>query len=71
MKYPNKVSYNGNTLIDLTADTVTPDKLLLGVTAHNAKGEVIVGTLNINDLIHHTIRKHAYTGDCVGSFTNK
>ena len=69
--YVNKVDYNGNTLIDLTSDTITADKLLLGVTAHNAKGELITGTLDINDLIHHTIRKHAYTGDCVGSFTNK
>lgn len=41
----NKVVLNGETLIDLTGDTVTPDKLLKGVVAHNAKGEIIVGTL--------------------------
>lgn len=41
----NKVIYNGNTLIDLTDDTVTPETLMKGVTAHNASGETIVGTM--------------------------
>lgn len=40
----NKVEYNGNVLIDLTGDTITPDKLVKGITAHNAKGEAIIGT---------------------------
>lgn len=40
----NKVNYAGTTLIDLTADTVTEDKLLKGVTAHNAAGAKITGT---------------------------
>lgn len=40
----SKVIYGGNTLIDLTADTVTPDKMLKGTKAHGADGEVIVGT---------------------------
>lgn len=39
----NKVNYSGETLIDLTEDTVTPDVLLSGETAHNASGEVITG----------------------------
>lgn len=39
----SKVIYGGNTLIDLTADTVTKDKLLKGYTAHGADGEVING----------------------------
>lgn len=30
----SKVIYGGETLIDLTADTVTADKLLVGYTAH-------------------------------------
>ena len=29
----NKVVYGGKTLIDLTGDTVTADKLLSGITA--------------------------------------
>lgn len=40
----SKVIYGGNTLIDLTADTVTADKLLEGVKAHGADGEPITGT---------------------------
>ncbi len=35
---------NGEVLIDLTADTVVPDKLLKGYTAHGADGEVVTGT---------------------------
>ena len=40
----NKVVYGGNTLIDLTADIVTADKLLDGYTAHGKDGEVVTGT---------------------------
>ena len=39
----SKVIYGGKTLIDLTADTVVPDKLLKGYTAHGADGEPIDG----------------------------
>lgn len=39
----SKVVYGGKTLIDLTADTVSADKLLEGITAHGRDGEVIVG----------------------------
>lgn len=44
-QYINKVEYGGNTLIDLTADTITADKLYVGLTAHAADGSPIVGTL--------------------------
>lgn len=40
----SKVVYGGNTLIDLTADDVTADKLLKGTKAHGADGEPVVGT---------------------------
>lgn len=40
----NKVVYQSKTLIDLTEDTVTPETLLEGVTAHAKSGEVITGT---------------------------
>lgn len=40
----SKVIYGGNTLIDLTADSVKADKLLEGYTAHGADGEKIEGT---------------------------
>lgn len=39
----SKVVYGGDVLIDLTADTVTKDKLLSGITAHGADGEPITG----------------------------
>ena len=42
---PNKIVYGGQTLIDLTEDTVTPETLKQGVTAHDAAGEIITGTL--------------------------
>lgn len=35
----NKVDVNGETKLDLTQDTVTPENLLSGATAHNAAGE--------------------------------
>ena len=41
----NKVVLGDQTLIDLTADSVTPDKLFKGITAHNMKGESIIGTM--------------------------
>lgn len=45
----NKVVYGSNTLIDLTADTVTADKLTEGYTAHDKSGALITGT-NTNDV---------------------
>ena len=50
----SKIVYGGNTLIDLTADTVTPGTLAAGVVAHNAAGERITGALAI---------RHLYSGD--------
>lgn len=41
----NKVIYGDQTLMDLTGDTVTADKLLSGATAHNASGEQITGSM--------------------------
>lgn len=40
----NKIIYGSEVLIDLTSDTVTPDKLAKDITAHDKSGEVIVGT---------------------------
>lgn len=40
----SKVIYGGETLIDLTADSVKADKLLKGYTAHGADGEIINGS---------------------------
>ena len=40
----NKVIFGNQTLIDLTADTITPADLQSGVTAHDASGATITGT---------------------------
>lgn len=40
----NKVIYGGETLIDLTADTVSPDKVLDGITFHDKSGASGTGT---------------------------
>lgn len=43
----NQVIVNGETIIDLTADTVTPNDLVKGVTAHDKGGTAIVGTVEV------------------------
>lgn len=43
-QHKNKVVYNGTTLIDLTADTITASALMQGFTAHDASGAPITGT---------------------------
>lgn len=42
-KKVSRVVFNNETLIDLTTDTVTEDKLLKGATAHRRDGVVIEG----------------------------
>lgn len=46
-QYKNKVVYYGETLIDISSDTVTPETLLEGYTAHDKSGAPIVGTMVI------------------------
>lgn len=41
----NKIVIDGKVQIDLTGDTVTPEKLAEGATAHNKAGQPITGTL--------------------------
>lgn len=50
MKFVNKVVVDGVTRLDLTKDSVTPQTLLAGATAHNAAGEQIEGTYLGSDL---------------------
>ena len=44
----NKVVYGNTVLIDLTADTVTDDKILASYTAHDASGNIITGTCDFD-----------------------
>lgn len=43
-QYKNKIIFGGNVLMDISADTVTPDKLAAGITAHDKSGAPITGT---------------------------
>lgn len=43
----SKVDFAGNTLVDLTGDSVTPETLLEGATAHNASGDQIDGAVSV------------------------
>ena len=45
--YVNKVQYGNQTIIDISGDTVTAGDLWIGVTAHDASGAPITGTLNV------------------------
>lgn len=44
----SKIIYAGETLIDLTSDTVEAGKLLKGITAHGADGELVTGTCDFD-----------------------
>lgn len=50
----NKVALNGEVKLDLTADTVTPETLLKGATAHNAAGELITGVYEPMTITQYT-----------------
>lgn len=56
----NKVAINGEVKLDLTADTVTPETLLKGTTAHNAAGELITG-------VYEPMTIKQYTGTLLAS----
>lgn len=43
--YPNKVVFGGETVIDLTSDTVDESHLAAGYTAHNKSGKQITGNV--------------------------
>ena len=73
-QYVNKVQFVRNgvtvTLMDLTSDTVTADKLLAGYTAHDHSGAPITGTasgsveeINLRELIcpQQTVTPSSYT----------
>ena len=41
----NKIIFGGETVVDLTSDTVTPETLAVGITAHDKSGNLITGTM--------------------------
>lgn len=44
----NKIIYGGTTLIDLTSDTATADKVLTGYTFHDKSGTIVDGTCDFD-----------------------
>lgn len=64
----SKIVYYGETLIDLTGDTVEAAKLLKGITAHDKKGEKITGTFEAAD--PYAIIGVAYPSGSVCTCTN-
>lgn len=44
----SKIIFGGQVLIDLTADTVDPQSLLVGHTAHGSDGELVEGTCDFD-----------------------
>lgn len=57
----NKVVFGTETLIDLTGDTVTPEVLLAGYTAHNASGEPVEGDALIPDDVDAALTEKGVT----------
>ena len=76
----NKVVYGTTVLVDLTEDTVTADKLLNGVTAHDASGAQVHGTMANNGAVaasidgltvtEYTVPKGFHSGAGKVSLTN-
>lgn len=66
---PNKINYGDRTLIDLTEDTVTHATLKLGVTAHDASGAKITGTLDTTPPKESDINFWDYDGTLLYSWT--
>lgn len=65
----SKIVYAGETLIDLTEDTVTPATLKSGVTAHDASGAKITGTLDTATPKESDINFWDYDGTLLYSWT--
>lgn len=70
----NKVEVNGETVLDLSQDSVTPEQLVQGATAHNAAGEQITGTYtapvtSVNGQTGDVVVKSAYAAAQDGGYT--
>ena len=65
-QYVNKVVYNGDTLIDLTSDTVAAAYLLKNYTAHDRSGASITGSCEYDS---NTTDANATAGEILSSKT--
>ena len=67
----NKViDRNGNTLIDLTNDTITPNKVISGTKFHGADGKEYTGILPANELDTLKYTFIDYDGTIMYTFTD-
>lgn len=72
----SKVEYDGNTLIDLTGDTVTAESLMKNVTAHDAAGNQITGMAVVPgiNLLHNAdwayalVNQRSHNGDVLSAY---
>lgn len=48
-QYVNKIIFGNETLIDLSQDTIQASALITGLTAHDASGAIITGTMPEKD----------------------
>ena len=55
-KHINKVVYGGRTLVDLTGDTATADKVLKDLTFHDKTGATVTGTQYISLYVFHLMK---------------
>ncbi len=63
MANANQVIVNGETILDLRSDTVTPETLQKGYTAHDKSGTKITGTLEAGDTSETWVIKNSASGE--------
>ena len=66
MANANQVIVNGETILDLRSDTVTPETLQKGYTAHDKSGTKITGTLEASSLQSKSV---TYTSNGTATLT--
>ena len=66
MANANQVIVNGETILDLRSDTVTPETLQKGYTAHDKSGMKITGTLEASSLQSKSV---TYTSNGTATIT--
>lgn len=66
----NKVQFGGNTLIDLTSDTVSAADVVSGKTFHLPNGEQATGTFGCQ-IIQFTLAAHQSTNVTIGTLADE
>lgn len=64
-QHVNKVAVNGQTVLDLSGDTVYPGMLAKGITAHDKSGAQITGTLEVPATEERTVELSMPSGNQV------